>query len=301
MNALQEAKLNMYHAVINHGEANAAILATVPAFDTAFSTFKGFIKDLETNVQSEALVISGIATDKQSLREDLCQQATDLAAVVFAYASSINNNTLKEQVNFSLTDLKRLKDDELAPTCRNINNLANDNLAALAPYGITAGTLTTFSTLVDEYDAAVPTTRNAASLRATYRTNIEAGLKKADDILKNQLDKTAVQFKTSNLEFYNTYKNNRIILDPAVSSTQIEGNVADSISREPIVGATVEFVGLPLNTTTVIDGTYILKNPKPGIYAVKFSKTGYKDKTVANIELKLGQSTTVIAELDIAP
>ena len=32
MNALQEAKLNMYHAVINHCDANPAIVATVPAF-----------------------------------------------------------------------------------------------------------------------------------------------------------------------------------------------------------------------------------------------------------------------------
>ncbi|MBI2729664.1 MAG: hypothetical protein HYX40_02735 [Sphingobacteriales bacterium] len=79
--------------------------------------------------------------DKAQRKAVLAQQAADIAAAVFAYASSISDNTLKEQVNYPLSYLQREKDELLGPACANIRNASNANLAALAPFGITAALL----------------------------------------------------------------------------------------------------------------------------------------------------------------
>lgn len=291
MNSKQEARLNMYHAVIAYCDANNPIVLTIPAFDTALTSFRAKVSSIETTAQQEAQVISGVATDKNELRNSLCQQAADIAAVVYAFAASGNNNTLKEAVDFSKSDLRELRDDQLAPTCQNIHDAANTNLAALAPYGITAPMLSSFQDLIDDYSDAVPAPRNAAALRKTYAAALKTLFSEADEILKEQMDKTAVQFKTANEEFYNTYKNNRIILDPAVSSTQIAGVVRDQWTNNPVAGVAIQVDGESYATTTNGNGEYTLKIPEAGEFNITFTKSGYVSKTEENVEVTIGQET----------
>lgn len=292
MNSRQESKLNMYHAVIAHCDANPTIVATVAAFNTLLTAFKAKTSSLETTAQQEAQVITGIATDKKVMRETLCQQAADLAAVVFSFAASQADNTLKESVDFSKSDLRNLKDDELAPACRNIHDAANTNLAALATYGITAPMLAAFNDLIDDYDEAVPAPRNAAALRKTYGTTLKNLIKECDAMLNDQMDTLAVQYKTANLEFYTTYKNNRIILDAATSNTKVEGIVTSRVVDPGLSGVTVSADGTSYSTTTDANGNYSLKIPVPGTYTINFTKTGFTPKS-GNVEITLGQTSTL--------
>lgn len=301
MNSSQEAKLNMYHAVISHSDANPLITATVPAFDAMMAALKIKVDSIDSTVQQEALVISGVAADKKFLREILAQQAYKLAAAVFAYASSINNHTLKEEVDFSTTELLRHKDDELAPTCRNIHDAANANLAALAGYGITAPVLASFDGLIDQYAAVVPAPRNAAALRKTYAETLKTLFKDADNMLKNMLDKVAVQFIAGNLEFYNTYKNNRIIIDATTSHTQASGTVVSDIESEPIGGVAITIDGKPYVATTDADGNYSLKIPVPGTYNLTFTHAGFATKTINDVVVQLGKSTPLDVTMNILP
>ena len=220
MNKINEAKLNMYRAVAKHCNNNPAVIAAIPAFQTAITSLNTNIASILTTAQLEIQVISGITADKAKHKETLAQQASNIANAVFAYASSIANNTLKEQVKFSARKLLRIKDDLIVPTCLNIHSAANANLAALAPYGITAAVLTSFSTAITNYTAAISSPRNAISLRTAYAKDLSNLFTKTDKLLKEQLDKLSVQFKTSHTDFYNAYKSNRIIIDPGVSVTQ---------------------------------------------------------------------------------
>jgi hypothetical protein len=299
MDSRQEAKLNMYHAVINQGNSNLVPIESVPAFDNVFTIFSTKVSSIVTTAQLEAQVITGVATDKKVMRETLCRQTADIAAAVYPYAVSTGNNTLKEQVAFSKSDLRNLRDDQLAPTCRNIHDLANANLVALADYGITAPMLASLNTLIGSYEAKVPTPRNAASLKKTYATNLKTLFKDCDSILKNQMDKLAVQTKTAFPDFYTTYKNNRIILDAATSSTQVAGAVIGSNDSQPVSGVAITVTGQAYIATTNATGEYTLKIPVPGTYSLKFTKAGFQDKTINNVEVKLGQSTSLNITLNI--
>jgi len=214
MNSRQEAKLSMYRAVQLHCNSNLAIINTNEAFTAAFAVF---ISKITLLLGSESVVskqTKGEAKDKGSLKTILCQTATDLAALVFAYGNKTKNETLKQQVNYSFTDLDRIADDLIVPACTNIYNAANTNLAALATYGVTAPMLAAIQTSMTNYSDSVPKPQNTKATKKTENTNIKETIKEVDNVLKNEMDKLVVSYKTANPNFVETYFNVRVIIDP---------------------------------------------------------------------------------------
>lgn len=289
MDNLTESRLNMFRAVAKHCNDNPAIVSTVPAFQTAATALNSTISSILTTAQMESQVIKGITIDKSELKKTLCQQATDIAASVYAYASGINDNTLKQQVNYSLTELLRIKDDLIGPVNTNIHDAANTHLAALAPYGITAATLTSFMTAITNYITVVPTPRNAVSQRKAYIAELKKMMKDGDNILKEQMDKLIGNFKTTHPQFVTAYKSNRVIIDPATSGTQIKGKVISAADNKAIKDVKVEIVGSTVTDSTTATGRFLIKPAAAGTYSIKLTKPGFQEKTVTGIIVQLGQ------------
>ncbi|MEP7319764.1 MAG: hypothetical protein ABI921_13510 [Panacibacter sp.] len=103
-------------------------------------------------------------------KKSLAQLATDIGALIYAYAASVNHNTLKAQVDFTFTDLFKTKDEILPVRCQNIHDAGTANLVALAPFGITAPILASLQTTIIAYKLKVPTPRNAAADKKTIRS-----------------------------------------------------------------------------------------------------------------------------------
>ncbi len=298
MTSRNEAKLGMYNAVLTHIEANGTITATVPAFETAADALRTIYNSIIDAAQQEEQAIKGITLDKSAARIALCQEAANIAAAVFAFAAAASNNTLKEQVNYPVSKLLLTKDELLIPACNNIHDLANTNIASLTDYGVTPARLTAFTNIVEDYQELIPSPRNAVTSKAAVRTSLTTLFKQADDIFKTQLDKIALQFKTSNIDFYNTYKQNRIILDAATSSTQVTGVITDSENNQPVAGVTVQVVGQPYTAASNAVGEYTVKIPVPGTYNLAFTIiAGYNNKTQTGVVVTLGQSTTLNTQL----
>ncbi len=214
MNSRQEAKFSMFRAVQLLCNNNLPIINTNIAFTAAFAIFNSKITALfgsETVVSKQT---KGVAMDKGTLKQILCQAAADLAALVFAYANRTKNDTLKQQVNYAKSDVEKLKDDLIVPTCNNIKKAASDNLAALADFGVTAAMLTAFQTNIDNYNISVPKPKLTKATKTTETANIKTTIKDIDNVLKNEMDKLVVSFKTANPNFASDYKNARVIIDP---------------------------------------------------------------------------------------
>lgn len=299
MTSRQEAKLNMYNAVINYCDENTAITATIPAFATVLAAFIAETTALDTTAQLEAQVITGVAINKADLKQSLCTSAEVLAAALYAYATAEEDPILQEKAKYSYSDLFKLKDDELTLIVQNLHNDANTIVASLENYGVTAATLTSLQNLIEEYSDTVSAPRNAAAQRKAYGTQLKTLFKEVDDILKKQLDKLAVQFKTTQPEFYNTYKNNRKIINAPTSSTQVKGIVVDSVTSLPLYNAEVAVPDSEYVTTTGLDGKFTLKIPIPGIYTLLVTLEGYQTLEVPNVEISLGQTTNL--ELQMTP
>jgi hypothetical protein len=223
MTKKEEARLSMYRTVQQFCNNNLTIINANPAFIAVLALISTKISTLLSNETSARKQTKGVAQDK---RTTLCLNAFDIAAIVFAYATEINNLTLQQAVKFSITDLEKIKDDLLAPTCNNIKKAASDNLTALAGYGIVAATLTAFQANIDAYSGAVPKPRLATTAKTTSNKNVKTTFKEIDAILKSRMDKLAPSFRTTAPNFLTEYKEARKIVDPSTSakSTKPKGD-----------------------------------------------------------------------------
>lgn len=163
--ARQEVKNSMYGVVIDKCNANIAIVRTNFALSSAFDEFKTVVAKINLAKQSSAAVTIGLATDKKGSKNALSRTASVIAGQIFAFAAKNKNNLLKEAVDFSATDLRRLKDEELVPRCQEIHDLGAANLAALGDYGVTNTALTGLQTEIEAYAESVPKPRSAQADR----------------------------------------------------------------------------------------------------------------------------------------
>ena len=297
MTSKQEAKLNMYNAVLSFCNQNEITVAEIPAFVTAFDNLTAKKNQIDDTAQQEAIIITGITINKANLKSTMITTATSIASAGFAYATSVNNPVLKEKFKYTSSDFQRFKDDELPLIVQNIHDNANSVAAQLVAFGITAPMITAFQTQITNYTNAVPSPRNAAAQRKALRELLVIYFKEADLILKDQMDKLALQYKTSNPEFYNSYRNNRIIINAPTSSSQAAGIIKVFNADAVIAGVAVTVTGQPYNTTSGVDGSYSLKIPVPGLYTINFTKAGYTPLQFPNTLIKLGETTTLNVDL----
>lgn len=293
MTKVEEAKLNMYSAVLQHGLANDATVKSVPAFSTVFDAVKANISAIISTSQQEEKVTKGVTMGKTEDKKSLTGLSGDIAALVFAFATNTKNLPLQQEVNFSVSDLLRSKDELLIPRCQNIHKAASQNLDAMKDYGLTKSLVDALQAAIDSYTAVVPAPRNAVSLRSTAQKNLKTLFKETDQLLKNQLDKLAVNFKTTNPDFLTAYKSNRIIVNAASTSTRLKGKVLSAKDNKIIRDAKVDLVGTEMSASTTSKGNFTIKPLKAGAYTIKVFKEGFEEAIVKDIEVKQGANNTV--------
>ncbi len=223
LTARQEAKLNMYEVVAVTLDANSAITAANAALTAAIVEFKAFIAQIMAAAQTSSAVLTGIAADKKATKNSVSQTAAVIAGQIFAFAAKNGNNTLKQAVNFSATDLRRVKDGEFVPRCQTIHNLGVEHKTALADYGITDAKLADLQTAIDDYAQSVPKPRAAITDRATVKANIKQYFRQADTLLAEQVDKLVETFSKESPDFVATYRNARVIIDPKSKKKESDG------------------------------------------------------------------------------
>jgi hypothetical protein len=288
MNAKQNAKFKMYRAIEQHCEENKDIFKNLVALNNAFTNFKAKIVELETTSQQKNVVLTGIAKDKSNARLDLAQKANDLAGEIFAFASVTGNQTLKQEVKVSLTKILQTSEEQFVSRCRNIHARGTENLVALADYGVTQQNLTNLQTAIDSYVANAPKTRTAKSNRKTLTANLTQLFKDADTILKEQMDKLVVTFRSTNADFVNNYEANRIIIDPSKTTTQLKGKVTNKANGTAIKDVSVTVVEPNITVKTDSKGEYSIKPITVGKYTIKFNAIGFDEKVIDEFEAKLG-------------
>jgi hypothetical protein len=280
----------MYRVIKQINEDNSTIIATNPAFLAAHNAFKAKLSALITTVTAELQIITGIATDKTTLKKNLAQTTADICNLISAYASATNNNTLLAAVSFPYSDIVRIKDDKIHEFCQNIYGLASTNATALVPYGITTGMLSAFQQAITDYATIVPKPKSAKAAKAAYTKSIKTQMKDIDDLLKKQLDKLLTAFKATKSDFYNTFRAGRVIIDPSTTVTQIKGKITDSFTKTPIPGVSVEITG-PKNYSvkTNVRGIFTQKPMDNGLYNININIPNYQPVTVNDYTAKLGK------------
>lgn len=209
----QENKRSMYIAVQNVCNENSDVWSAMPAFTTAFNEFETILAQIDAQSQIQKGSTTGITQNKQKEEDEMIQATVEIAAAVYAYASKVGDNELRDKVNYSPSALGELRDTVLKDVCQSIHDEANNVITQLADYGKTPQDLTQLQSEIDDFTAIIAKPRTAIGTRATATTRLVELFSQADAILKNQIDKLMVTYQNSRAEFYNKYQNSRTIVD----------------------------------------------------------------------------------------
>ncbi len=206
-------KLTMFRTTEGVCEDNKEIVSTNLAFSAANTSFSNKIAEIISAAKAQGKVITGITTDKNVDKDDLVQAATNIAGLVFGYASGVKNFTLKEAVNYSYSDIDKLKGDLLVTKAQDIYDSANKNLSVLGYAGVTVDSLAAYKTKIEKYSKSLPSSRTAIAEKSTHTENVEDLVREANLILTEQMDKFIVNFNETYPAFVALYWSARIVIN----------------------------------------------------------------------------------------
>ncbi len=295
MEARQEAKLQMYRAVENYCDAHNDITSRNAAFATALNEFKQLIADINQVARLDDQRMTGITIDKNKSKQVLCERAADTASIISAYAATVGDNTLREQINFSISALLKTREDVLPARCQNIHDAGAARLDALAEYSVTQTTLDNLQTAIDDYSTAAPKLRAAVSERKTATANLAALYKTTDELLTIRLDKLVTIFKATEPDFVRTYETTRRIIKPPTTPTQLKGIVSSKIDNAPVKNALITVAPVefdednpPFTAITDASGAYLIKPIPIGDYKVTAKAMSFQNFSEESVRVKLG-------------
>ena len=298
MNAIQESKLNMYRSVQLLCKSNNSIVADNVAFSQGLSQLDALITNITNYLSLEIKHTAGITEDKTKAKDNLSALAADIAGLVFAYADTIQNKVLKDEVKYSYSELKRLREDVIVPTVSNIYKAAFDNLSVLTDFGVNAQLLAQLEEAMETYNAVLPKGKTTKSEKSSFSANISNSINEIDDLLKNRLDKLVIVFNKTNPDFVKAYKKVRQIDAPNTVTTQLKGKVISSSDGKLIQGAEISISGeTTMSTQSDKDGLFGIKPLKAGIYQINVQATGYQTSTIVGFQVKMGKINRVEVQL----
>jgi hypothetical protein len=230
LNAKQEAELNSSRSTEQHIDENITVINTIPAILANFNGIKANNAAILDSAEAKGASLT-TSSRKGSLKDSLCDETLKFAGVVETFADDTSDLQLRDDMRITLSQLKRMRDDELAPFCRFIYNRALPHANALKDYNLTPAVFTALLTLIDDYAAEAPKPRTAVSQRKTTNANIAALF--ADNKKRyKKLDKQIETLRPTHPDFVRTYFSNREVANP-MTIPKIPKDAANKTNDEP--------------------------------------------------------------------
>ena len=301
MNSKQENKFTMYLAVQAICNDLLAVLSLLPQFTDWFTKFTTVIKNIKTYSEAQELDYKGKAETKGARKLNLIDQTMEIIRRVVAYATVNDLYELKEEVNYSTSELKRSADTVLRTICQVVNESATSVLTELDTYGVTQAMLDDQQTAIDDYFKEVTAPREGIISRKNATAALLVEFKTGDEILRKRIDKLVEMLKTTDVEAYKSYTNARIIIDLGKGKKNghyaIDGKVIDFETGMPLSGVAVSIVGSTIIVMTGTDGIFNIPVNAMGEYVLRAEKEGYK--ALVEDEVIVGaEPTDVILEME---
>ena len=216
LTAIQEAELNASRATEAHLDENIQIINGIPAFLANFNGIKANNAAILENAETKGASLT-TASRKADLRQRLSDKTITLAGLVQTFADDTNDFQLRDDMKITSSQLKRMRDDELAPFCQFIHHRADAHAASLKDYNLKTSDFDALQTLIDEYSAEAPKPRTAISQRKTTNAHLAALF--ADNRKRfKKLDKQIETLREDNPDFVRTYFSVRTVADPLTIS-----------------------------------------------------------------------------------
>ena len=156
---------------------------------------------------------SGLTLAKADIRIRLFNRIMQFSAALMAYATSVKNTILKTKANYSKTLLMRSSDPVLFDIGVLLLDLARPLRNELAVFFVSEAEFSDLENLLNDFKVAIPQKRVALNVSKVSTGNINEQFNVMDQLLKEEIDILMLPFQFTQPDFYNAYKNARLIID----------------------------------------------------------------------------------------
>jgi len=307
MDSNQKSKLKMYITVRDFLNKNLNTLNGLPSIQSFLAALLAAITQIQLTGAQHALDDTGIEDNKSALRKTLITLAADTARKLAAFAMISKNAILSKEVNVTESSLNRLTELELHDTAQAIYDRAQQNIAAVAAYQITAATQTALLNSVVSFNGAISKSRGKTVDNSQGRSQIDAQIANADEALRN-IDKLVDIIKLPQAVFYKAYKDSRKIIKTSKSKQSIKGIIVDAESGIALKNTTILIEQTKSADSKALTDQQVIKkksaekggfnasNLADGTYTITVQLPGYKTQVIT-ITVVSGKLTNVKIKL----
>ena len=287
MNDSQENKISMELGVERLLSENSSMTAGLPGYDPIYQAFKANVKEIQEIRELQEKSRKGIATRKADLRAVVEEMVLSLALKIDVYAKMNTDQVLTDEVNYSRSKLRKAADTIFKDMAEVVYNSAEANLANLADYGVTAGTLAELRNAIDAFNTAIPEPRLGTIAKKKATDRLRVLFKENDEYLK-KLDLLLALLKDSKPEFYGEYRDARKVVETNRKINSLVGRVTNFTTGEGIKGVKIAFTAKKQNEIAGVaaeclssdNGGFVVKSLPEGEYLAVIRKSGFMEKVV---------------------
>jgi hypothetical protein len=286
--------MNMIRTTRDYCIDHAADTAGIPQYAITVTALSNKITLIDALNVVGSGTTTGVTLDTNLLRKTMSDIAYKCASATFAYASSVNNNTLKAQVDYSRSALDGFKKEDINDICQGIHDVTNTNILAVTPFGAKPLDVTDLQTAINLYAAGMQGPRqqriSISSAKEQIKDNISATI---NTLLKEQLDRMTDTIKLSKPIYYSEYHLAREIIDLGSTTSKLRGTVknnADAI----IPGAVIQMkitgqATLAYQVTAGADAKYSISPVAANNYDIYCNAPGYQPYLETNVHFAAGK------------
>ncbi|MEP7170952.1 MAG: carboxypeptidase-like regulatory domain-containing protein [Bacteroidota bacterium] len=293
----QSDRQDMHQAVIKFIEVDEPTISnTRQGLIDGKDLLKIVVRDINTAVGKQSTATGGAYDDKGEKKDKLVEQLYLVTSGTkgFAGTPAINDNTLQEQMNYSLSELGKIGDEQISPFTDNIVLLVTPHLGpALTGFGVDAAAMTELGLRQTAYDGDKSKGRSATIFVAGQTEALPPLFTKATKILREIMDPAAATLKSTQKTWFDSYTNARKIINTGSGTTALSGDVLDKDTNTGIynVKVTASQIGFPdITVFTDANGHYKFVPIKRGTYTVTFTHTLYKDVVLGAFVITQGHT-----------
>lgn len=272
----------MYEAVDRFEEDNNSAIAVIPALLDQFTLFSNHQITLNDIIDRQTTDIKGYALQKKVARASVETKAIVVSKPMAAYATKIGDFVLKEEIDYTISDLKLAKENEFMEIVLRIAARATTNAAALVDYGVTTPMITDLQMATAVLNNFRSKPREAIGNRREATKELELEIKNIDEILK-VIDDMIVVFKDAAPQLYGEYFAAREIVDIGTRKIMLRGKIKDSATNVILPGALIELVGTVHSEISSKRGAFAFKTLSSGNYTIRVTLNGYNSFEQINI------------------
>lgn len=286
MTDFQIRNQNMARATKEALDDNQPLWVTTPAIGSQYTLMNNSIVRVNTLAVLQEKDNTGYREEKLDLLNEMADLTMVIAGPLASYARINNDKSLLEKVDIVRTDITRGSEVTGRNTARSIHDeaIAIDP-AELAEVGITPDMLTDQDEAIEAFSVSIPTPRNAEDITKAATEALTKEFTGRRKILTT-MDGLIEPFRITNIDFYNTYHNARILVGTGVRKIHLIVKCFDSVSGVVVPGAEVTIVQLSESLTTTVTGNARFFSLPTGTYTVTINHPNYAPVTLEHVGIE---------------